>query len=221
MAAAISPLSLHGKQARFPGSVPRVSPVLRLPTGSGAGAVHGTARGRRADRSHASLTAVAEERRDPRGDVRNALGSWLQGPRGAGADLGYPGERLGLPAAGPGSVAGFGARLVAFALDSLMCAAIAWGVFRDPVWVTPIFAAEAFVLTALGGASAGQRLRRLRVARLDGRPVGAVRALVRTLLLCLLVPALIWDRDGRGLHDRAVGTVVVHHVPDQTGLAGR
>jgi uncharacterized RDD family membrane protein YckC len=24
------------------------------------------------------------------------------------------------------------------------------------------------------------------------------------------VPALIWDRDGRGLHDRAAGTVLVH-----------
>ena len=32
---------------------------------------------------------------------------------------------------------------------------------------------------------------------------------LRTALLLLLVPALITDRDGRGLHDRAAGTVVV------------
>ena len=29
------------------------------------------------------------------------------------------------------------------------------------------------------------------------------------LLLFLLVPAVIWDRDGRGLHDRARGTAVI------------
>jgi hypothetical protein len=32
---------------------------------------------------------------------------------------------------------------------------------------------------------------------------------VRTLLLVLVVPALIWDRDYRGLHDRAANSVVV------------
>ena len=147
---------------------------------------------------------------------RRAVGSWLEGPRAAaasaGIDLGYPGQRLGLPESGPGSVAGFGPRLAAFLLDTVMVAAIAWGILRDPAWVTPIFAAEVLVLTALSGASAGQRLRRIRVIRLDGRPVGFVRAFARTLLLCLLVPALVWDRDGRGLHDKAVGTAVVHET---------
>ena len=47
------------------------------------------------------------------------------------------------------------------------------------------------------------------MVRLDGRPLGLVGVFVRTLLLCLLVPALIWDRDGRGLHDKAVGSVLV------------
>jgi hypothetical protein len=32
---------------------------------------------------------------------------------------------------------------------------------------------------------------------------------VRTVLLCLLIPAFITDRDQRGLHDRAAGTVLV------------
>ena len=36
------------------------------------------------------------------------------------------------------------------------------------------------------------------------------RALVRTVLLCLAVPPLIWDRDRRGLHDRAADTAVVN-----------
>jgi uncharacterized RDD family membrane protein YckC len=39
--------------------------------------------------------------------------------------------------------------------------------------------------------------------------IGIWRPIVRTLLLALLVPALIADRDGRGLHDRLAGTVLV------------
>jgi hypothetical protein len=31
----------------------------------------------------------------------------------------------------------------------------------------------------------------------------------RTALLCIAIPALIWDRDGRGLHDRLARTVEV------------
>jgi hypothetical protein len=36
-----------------------------------------------------------------------------------------------------------------------------------------------------------------------------VSVLLRTVLMCLAVPALIWDRDGRGLHDRTARCVVV------------
>jgi uncharacterized RDD family membrane protein YckC len=32
---------------------------------------------------------------------------------------------------------------------------------------------------------------------------------VRTLLLCLFVPAVVVGRDGRGLHDLAAGTRIV------------
>lgn len=143
---------------------------------------------------------------------RKDVASWLEGPgaRGAGDEQEYAGARLGLPASGGGSVAGFGARLVAFLLDSVMCAVIAWGLAREPALTTPIFASEVFLLTWLAGGSAGQRLRGLRVVRLGGRPPGLPRSALRTFLLVLLIPALIWDRDGRGLHDKAAGTVVVH-----------
>ena len=54
------------------------------------------------------------------------------------------------------------------------------------------------------------RLLGLRVASLtDGRPPGPLPTIGRTLLLMLLVPALVVDRDNRGLHDRLTGTVVV------------
>jgi uncharacterized RDD family membrane protein YckC len=72
-----------------------------------------------------------------------------------------------------------------------------------------VFAVEVALLTWLGGGSFGQRLRRLRVASVDGSRLGLVQTLVRTLLLCLFIPAVIWDRDGRGLHDRAARTVVI------------
>ena len=148
---------------------------------------------------------------------RKDVASWLEGPgarstgsRGSGDDQEYAGQRLGRPADGPGSVAGFGPRLVAFLLDSVMCALVAWGIPREPALTTPIFVLEVLLLTWLASGSAGQRLRGLAVQRLDGSPVGLPRAALRTVLLALLVPALIWDRDGRGLHDRAAGTVVVH-----------
>lgn len=146
---------------------------------------------------------------------RKDVASWLEGPGGRRGPDGhdheqaYAGQRLGLPEHGPGSVAGFGPRLVAFLLDSVMCALVAWGIPREPALTTPVFALEVLVLTWLAGGSAGQLVLRVRVVRLDGRPLGLPRAALRTLLLVLLVPALIWDRDGRGLHDKAAGTVVV------------
>ena len=36
-----------------------------------------------------------------------------------------------------------------------------------------------------------------------------VRAVPRTLLVALIIPAAIWDADRRGLHDKLFGTVVV------------
>jgi uncharacterized RDD family membrane protein YckC len=72
-----------------------------------------------------------------------------------------------------------------------------------------VFLCEASLLTALVGGSFGQLLVRIAVVRGDRRPVTLSRALLRTALVCLVVPPLIYDRDHRGLHDMAVGTVVV------------
>ncbi len=49
----------------------------------------------------------------------------------------------------------------------------------------------------------------MRVVRLDGGWVGLWRPVVRTLLLIVVVPAVIWDADQRGLHDKIVGTVLI------------
>jgi uncharacterized RDD family membrane protein YckC len=62
----------------------------------------------------------------------------------------------------------------------------------------------------LAGRTLGMALVGLRVVRIDHpAAVNPWRAVLRTFLLFLLVPAVVWDRDGRGLHDRYTDTAVV------------
>ena len=122
------------------------------------------------------------------------------------------------PARGPGSLAPWGPRIAALVLDWFAClfASFAFA-SRDAVTSGDarflplgVLVLEAAVLTATLGGSAGQLLLGLRVRRVDGHPaVGIGRALVRSVLLGLVVPAVVFDADRRGLHDRAAGTVVV------------
>ena len=143
---------------------------------------------------------------------REHLGGWLSGPGPAGDPQQYRGQRLGLPEEGPGSVAGVGRRLAALCIDWVLCMIIALAVFRSQSWTLAVFAAEDYLLTALTGFTVGKRLVGVRVARLDGRPVGLLWALVRTILLLMVVPPLVYDRDTRGLHDKAANTVVIRRV---------
>jgi uncharacterized RDD family membrane protein YckC len=91
-----------------------------------------------------------------------------------------------LPADGPGSIAGAGSRTLAFAVDSVLCNLLATGVARLGVAATHgtlvlwIFLIEVFLLTWLGGASAGHRVVGLQVVRLDGTPPSLLTALTRT-----------------------------------------
>jgi uncharacterized RDD family membrane protein YckC len=136
----------------------------------------------------------------------------LPGLRGQGENQKYPGEHLGLPEQGPRSVAGMGRRLLALLLDWILCLLIARAFFLNSdvtVITLLIFAAEVYLLTALTGFTVGKRVFGIRVARLDGKPVGFLWALVRTVLLLAVVPPLITDRDLRGLHDRAANTIVL------------
>lgn len=121
----------------------------------------------------------------------------------------YPGERFGLPEEGPTSVPGMGRRLVALFIDWIVCAIIATGLLHSQYWTLAFFAAETWILTALTGTTLGKRLLGMRVARLDGKPVGLGWGLVRTILLLAVVPPLVIDSDRRGLHDKAANTIVV------------
>lgn len=72
-----------------------------------------------------------------------------------------------------------------------------------------VFFAEVWILTSLQGASAGQRILRMKVVRFadGGRPT-VMQALIRTFLLCLVVTAVTFDENGRGVHERLSGTVL-------------
>ena len=154
----------------------------------------------------------------PRGaaDARAAVGGWLEGPRTESTqdEWAYRGQRLGLPESGPGSLASQGRRLGALVVDWFIAELIALAFGWHPSsaqgqWGTiAIFGAEHLVLLSLWGATLGKRLFGLRVGRLGG-PLTPLNVILRTVLLLLVVPAVIWDRDGRGLHDRLAGTVEI------------
>ena len=153
-------------------------------------------------------------------DVAATRGSWLEGPgagRAGGGPETYAGERLGLPREGPRSVAGFGRRLGALFVDWFIALLIVSPLTghrpftpgSNSPWVLAVFAVEYIVLVTLIGRTIGMRLFNIGVMRLDGQRLAFGWVVVRTLLLLLAVPAVIYDRDRRGLHDKAAGCVVV------------
>jgi len=121
----------------------------------------------------------------------------------------YPGQLLGLPERGPGSVASMPRRVLALLIDWLLSMVIAYWLTHSQFWTIAVFAVEVYVLTALGGSTVGKRLVGIRTVRIGGGPVGFDWALVRTAILLTVVPPLLTDRDLRGLHDRASDTIVV------------
>jgi uncharacterized RDD family membrane protein YckC len=137
------------------------------------------------------------------------------GPPGASD---HPGQRLGLPRQGRGSTAGWRRRIGALFIDWFASLAAASLVFGRGVlasngwesWTTMlVFWLEVSLLTALVGGSFGQLVVRIAVVRLDRRPLSLLMAMLRTLLICLVVPPVIYNRDQRGLHDLVAGTIVV------------
>ncbi|WP_249223261.1 RDD family protein [Microbacterium sp. CIAB417] len=72
-----------------------------------------------------------------------------------------------------------------------------------------VFAVLQIVFIPTLGGSPGHRIVGLRVVRAGGGWVGLWRPIVRTLLLVVVIPAVIWDPDQRGLHDKAAGTILL------------
>ncbi len=135
-------------------------------------------------------------------------------PQTGGPGPTHRGQRLGLPDSGPGSMATTGRRVLALFIDWIAAMLISRALVGDPETVLEsfatlgIFALEVSILTWLSGSSFGQRLVGIRVVGRTRR-LGLVASLLRTALICIVIPPVIWDADGRGLHDRAVDSVVV------------
>jgi uncharacterized RDD family membrane protein YckC len=122
----------------------------------------------------------------------------------------FPGERLGLPETGRGSVGRAGRRIGAIVVDWGLAALISWAFFQyDPFANILIFAVMQIVFIPTIGGSIGHRLFGMRVVPIRGGWVGLWRPVVRSLLLCVAVPALVWDSDQRGFHDKIAGTVLI------------
>jgi len=154
------------------------------------------------------------------------LGSWLSGsdPSGDSGRNEYPGQRLGLPQSGAGSIAGFGRRIAALLIDwfiayGLVGLLVALGLMNQETFLyTPLGSTSiAVVWVVLGiisvrlfGFTPGQLALGVRVASVDNRiHVGLGRATVRGILVFFVIPALFTDSDLRGYQDRFTGTAVV------------
>lgn len=116
-------------------------------------------------------------------------------------------------------MASFGSRLIAFVLDCLIAAVVAFAFTAPDLprnWSLVPFVVLYAGGTVLLGQTPGMRIVGIRLAQseraggaLPGGRIGPVRTVVRTALLMLVVPALFRDADGRGWHDRASDTAVV------------
>ncbi|RVW05059.1 RDD family protein [Rhodococcus spongiicola] len=150
-------------------------------------------------------------------------GSWLSGPsaalpKGQTEAQAYRGELLGLPADGPGSLAALGRRVLALAVDWFTAAGVVMLLIGEAPLENPRIGTYTLMLWFLVGVACvslfsftpGQYMLGLQVARVDApAKVGFLRALGRQALMVFIVPAVITDVDGRGMHDRATGTALV------------
>ena len=139
----------------------------------------------------------------------------------------WAGKRLGLPESGTGSMAKMGRRVAAILIDWGISTLVGYAIFQSAnsqiqsdaqyqatltaqnLTVLGIFALQQWLLVATLGYSIGHRILGIAVRRLDGKWVGFWRSLIRVGLILLVLPVTIWDADNRGLHDKAVGTVLV------------
>ena len=132
---------------------------------------------------------------------------------------GYCAEVPATPTTVVPRTATFASRVVALMLDWLIANIVAFAIFRDGgMFSAPttaldlaplaVFAVETWLFTGLFGSSLGQLIRGIGVVQRDGQPIGLWRALIRTILILFVIPPLVMT-GGRGLHDKAVGTVVL------------
>lgn len=122
-----------------------------------------------------------------------------------------------MPREGAGAIGRFGRRALGALIDWTLCQLVAYAVFSVPFGEAgphsfvplALFAVENLLLVGTLGYTIGHRIVGLQVRSLSGGAARPLQVLVRTVLLCLFLPAMFWDKDGRGLHDKSAGTVIV------------
>ena len=109
-----------------------------------------------------------------------------------------------------------GRRMLGVLIDWLLCLAIAKGFFDggqrwpEPFVAPGIFTFQYFIFAALGGATPGHRIVGLKIVRFsDGGMPTPLHALIRTGLLVLVLTAITFDHNGRGINERLSNTVLI------------
>lgn len=126
----------------------------------------------------------------------------------------WPGERLGLPETGQRSIARLGRRSLAIVIDWGIAMLLSFAFARnEPTgFVTlAIFVVMQIIFIPSIGGSVGHRIAGLRVVPISGGWIGVWRPVVRSILLALVIPVLVWDSDHRGFHDKIAGTVLIRY----------
>lgn len=122
----------------------------------------------------------------------------------------WPGQPLGLPETGTRSVARIGRRIGGIAIDWGLSVVISAAFFNyEPLATIAVFAGLHALSTILLGGSPGHLILGMHVVPMAGGRIGLWRPLLRTALLALVLPAVFWDVNNRGLHDRAAGTILL------------
>ena len=128
----------------------------------------------------------------------------------------YSGRRFGLPQTGPGSMATVGRRLGAVVIDWALAYGLAYLLVGDRLFRNGQFAATGLLAVmylvglVINGATFGMAILGLRVTSDQGGRASLYAVGMRTVLLFLFIPAVIWDADGRGMHDRVARTMIVN-----------
>ena len=109
-----------------------------------------------------------------------------------------------------------GRRMLGVLIDWLMSYALAIGFFVEfgepsmGAVVFLIFTVQYLIFAALGGATPGHRIVGLKIVRFsDGGMPTPLQALIRTGLLVLIITAITFDQNGRGVNERLSNTVLV------------
>jgi len=101
--------------------------------------------------------------------------------------------------------------VAAILVVQLLPNAPAYATQSNAIWTLVIFASQITLLTWLIGASFGQKIVGLKVVDNDlNQNPNFVKSLIRTVLIVLVIPPLLADAEGRGLHDRLAKTKIIN-----------